>query len=145
MKRSTSMSYVDGCVGTWPKEKRLVPKLNKFEVVCCVHVKLTTHFPSLPQLLLSGNLLWDPSGRRPDRAALWSSRPPWHDPLRQQRRSRVQSSLCISRRHQAPPLPHARQCERPGQTHTGRGGGLHLPQALGEEQHILSQEPKQVK
>lgn len=24
MKRSTSMSYVDGCVGTWPKEKRLV-------------------------------------------------------------------------------------------------------------------------
>jgi len=22
MKRSTSMSYVDGCVGTWPKENR---------------------------------------------------------------------------------------------------------------------------
>lgn len=25
MKRATSMSYVDGCTGTWPTEKRLVP------------------------------------------------------------------------------------------------------------------------
>lgn len=28
MKRASSMSYMDGCVGTWPKEKRLVSKVG---------------------------------------------------------------------------------------------------------------------
>ncbi|XP_069013288.1 calmodulin-regulated spectrin-associated protein 2 isoform X1 [Embiotoca jacksoni] len=32
MKRSTSMSYVDGCVGTWPKEKRSSSRGISFEI-----------------------------------------------------------------------------------------------------------------
>ncbi|XP_040911058.1 calmodulin-regulated spectrin-associated protein 2 isoform X1 [Toxotes jaculatrix] len=32
IKRSTSMSYVDGCVGTWPKEKRSSPRGISFEI-----------------------------------------------------------------------------------------------------------------
>ncbi|XP_030016138.1 calmodulin-regulated spectrin-associated protein 2 isoform X2 [Sphaeramia orbicularis] len=32
MKRSTSMSYVDGCVGTWPKEKRSTSRGISFEI-----------------------------------------------------------------------------------------------------------------
>ncbi|TKS79934.1 Calmodulin-regulated spectrin-associated protein 2 [Collichthys lucidus] len=32
MRRSTSMSYVDGCVGTWPKEKRSSPRGISFEI-----------------------------------------------------------------------------------------------------------------
>ncbi|XP_068455207.1 calmodulin-regulated spectrin-associated protein 2 isoform X2 [Clinocottus analis] len=32
MKRSTSMSYVDGCVGTWPKEKRSSCRGISFEI-----------------------------------------------------------------------------------------------------------------
>uniref|UniRef100_A0A8D2ZI02 Calmodulin regulated spectrin-associated protein family, member 2b n=1 Tax=Scophthalmus maximus TaxID=52904 RepID=A0A8D2ZI02_SCOMX len=32
MKRSTSMSYVDGCVGTWPKEKRSSAHGISFEI-----------------------------------------------------------------------------------------------------------------
>ncbi|KAM3866378.1 calmodulin-regulated spectrin-associated protein 2 [Diretmus argenteus] len=32
MKRSTSMSYVDGCVGTWPKEKRSSSRGIFFEI-----------------------------------------------------------------------------------------------------------------
>ncbi|XP_060900519.1 calmodulin-regulated spectrin-associated protein 2 isoform X1 [Labrus mixtus] len=32
MKRSTSMSYVDGCVGTWPKEKRSSARGISFEI-----------------------------------------------------------------------------------------------------------------
>ncbi|XP_041659012.1 calmodulin-regulated spectrin-associated protein 2 isoform X2 [Cheilinus undulatus] len=32
MKRSTSMSYVDGCVGTWPKEKRSSTRGISFEI-----------------------------------------------------------------------------------------------------------------
>lgn len=32
MKRSTSMSYVDGCIGTWPKEKRSSSRGISFEI-----------------------------------------------------------------------------------------------------------------
>ncbi|KAM7379243.1 hypothetical protein PAMP_004808 [Pampus punctatissimus] len=32
MKRAASMSYVDGCVGTWPKEKRSSPRGISFEI-----------------------------------------------------------------------------------------------------------------
>ncbi|KAM3605172.1 uncharacterized protein V6R79_021712 [Siganus canaliculatus] len=32
MKRSTSMSFVDGCVGTWPKEKRSTSRGISFEI-----------------------------------------------------------------------------------------------------------------
>lgn len=32
MKRSTSMSYVDGCVGTWPKEKHSASRGISFEI-----------------------------------------------------------------------------------------------------------------
>ncbi|XP_056149110.1 calmodulin-regulated spectrin-associated protein 2 isoform X2 [Lampris incognitus] len=32
MKRSTSMSYVEGCVGTWPKEKRSTSRGISFEI-----------------------------------------------------------------------------------------------------------------
>lgn len=39
MKRSTSMSLVDGCVGTWPKEKRFVPALHR-------KCKLSIHQPT---------------------------------------------------------------------------------------------------
>lgn len=65
MKRAASMSYMDGCVGTWPKEKRLVSKVKAkvaspeqmtfFELhmrrqVCNFLVKLT------PNLFLSSSL-----------------------------------------------------------------------------------------
>ncbi|KAM9323288.1 calmodulin-regulated spectrin-associated protein 2 [Pholidichthys leucotaenia] len=32
MKRSTSMSYVDGCVGTWPKERHSATRAISFEI-----------------------------------------------------------------------------------------------------------------
>jgi len=53
------------------------------EVVWCFPFEITIYF--LPQLLLSGNLLWDSSGRR----LHWSLLPRWYAPLRQQWRSGV--------------------------------------------------------
>lgn len=92
----------------------------------------------LHQLLLSGNLLWDSSGRRTHSAVRR------HDPLCQQWRPGVQSSLCISREHETPPLPHACWCKWTEQTHTRGGWWVHFPEIPGAEQHVLHQEPKQV-
>lgn len=144
MKRSTSMSYVDGCIGTWPKEKRCANQNQSVASCICEGSTMTECCGAvlfLPQFLRSWNLLWDPSGQRLDCGALWSPAPPRDDQVGQQWRPGLQSSLCVPRGHQATRLSNARDCER--QTHS-RGGRVLPAQAAGQEQHLLYQEPQQV-
>lgn len=148
MKRSTSMSYVDDCIRTWPKEKQSVQETCQTFMIppLLIYVyQWAFFFPTnwifFLLLFFQGNFLWDSFRRR---RALRGSIPPRYDPLGQQWRSGLQSSLCISRRHEAATVPAACRRERPEQTNTGGGGGLHPPQTCRAEPHILRQEPKQV-
>lgn len=56
VRQSSSMSYVDGCVGTWPKEKRSVPNINSLSlslsysvftcsryIILCLHLRSSAH------------------------------------------------------------------------------------------------------
>lgn len=56
IRQSSSMSYVDGCVGTWPKEKRSAPYTNSLSlslsysvftcsryIILCLHIRSSAH------------------------------------------------------------------------------------------------------